>query len=149
MESITYGLFNLYHKNREHPFLFCKDYDNETDIFMKKIINQKLVFLASIGESEVFDKVVANTNHKYMYIKVGDEFIGVIYPKYATVNNITCTQNNFIDFNTKGNILVKFDMVIKKIKFVFCVAHFYNYGDERLTEMDGIDVLMTSYDPVI
>lgn len=146
---ITSALFNLYHKDRIHPFLFCKDYDSKTDASMKKIITQRLVFLASIGEAEVFDKIVKNSNHKYKYIKVGDEFIGVIYPNYVTINNIVCTNNSFVDFNTRGSILVKFDLVIGKTKFVYCVAHFYNYGDAKLTEMEGVNILMTTYDPVI
>jgi hypothetical protein len=146
---MTSAIYNLYHKDRTHPFLFCKDYTAKMDASMKKLITQKIIFFASIGESEIFDKIVNNTDIKYKYIKVGDEFIGVVYPKYVTVNDIVCISNSFIDFNTRGSILVEFDLVVGKTKFVYCVAHFYNYGDERMTEMDGVDILMTTYDPVI
>ena len=153
MERANICLQNLYKKDRTHPFFFEKDFEGDDCLNMnrRRLDGNMILFLMSVGEESVFAKIVTRTGYRYSCIKIADEYIGMIYPPsiYAA-KSVECFRNDFIDFDTKGCVIAKFDISVKreKKKLQIGVAHFYNYGDERVNEIHGIGLLLTSYDPV-
>jgi hypothetical protein len=155
MECKGLAMYNLYKKDRAHPFFFCKDVTNDflaqlTEVFFDK---KSALFLLSVGELEVFDKIVEGTNLKYKCIQINDEYIGIIYPPNSLmVNSVICHHNGFVDFDTKGVIIAKFDITFKsgrkRMNMKYGVVHFYNYGNDNINQIDDIDILFRSYDPV-
>lgn len=136
MKHLSYSMHNLYKKDRLHPFLFMNDYDLNEDI--KALIKAELSFFMSIGDQQVFEKIIENTDRRYKCTKICDEYLGVVYSNYVKIKSITCINNSFIDFDTKGSIIIKFDTQIQNKKMIFCVGHFYNYNDtERIIKLDG------------
>ena len=149
--TLDCGIMNMYRKNKQHPFLFLKDYTATLGTALKMHIESSgyaMMFFMSIGEAEIFDLIIEGTRYKQTCIKVGDEYIGAVHLPHITVNNIACTHNTFVDFQSSGFIVVKFDITIntpeQTIDSTCGVCHCY--GDKGIIMGKVEDFILTSYD---